>query len=590
MLVLTALLAALLTGCGLPLTDGVQSAGEVSRENAEPVGIQVLPPGPQPGATAVDLVRGFLRAQSSPDDAHAVARQFLAPGVEWDDEDVVVVYAPGSQIVRVDPDDPERVEVRLKVTARIAPDGAYRLEPADTPPPPDEFRVGAGQDGRLLLTEVPTGLRLASADVPRSYAPQDVFMFGDVPAVPAGTDPAAMGDERLVPDRVFLPVTVDPASALVRALLRGPSLSLAPAVRTAVPEGTTLTSPVVTQDGVVTVDLSEQTLGLDEAGRRRLAAQVVWTLQDYTGVRLLSGGRPLDVGRGGQVQTRDDWSEFDPAGTVREAPLYYVQGRKLVGLDASLPAGEATRPGPLQVDAAAVNPATGRLAVLTRDPTGEDQIRIGPVRGVMGGPVFARPELGSLSWGSGERGLWLLERAVGDAPARVWLLPLPAEGKPVAPQEVLVEMPVGAGPLTQVTASRDGARVALVFGQDESRQLYVGRVQPAGGGGRIADVVPVAPGLSNVTDVAWETGTSLVVLASDSSAAGLLTLTVAVDGSSAVPLQRQGVEGVAQSVAAAPGRPLVVAAAQEGQATQLFVDDGVLLRPQAAGAEPFYPG
>lgn len=580
------LLIVLLAGCGLPLADGVQSAGEVSRENAEPVGIQVLPPGPQPGATAVDLVRGFLRAQSSPDDAHAVARQFLAPEVDWDDDEFVIVYAPGSQTVRLDPDDPTRVEVRLQVTARIADDGSYRLQPDGGALPPEEFRVGETEDGRLLLTEVPAGLRLAAADVPRSYAPQDVFMLGDLPM--EGVE--AVGDERLVPDRVFLPVTVEPARALVESLLTGPSGPLAPAVRTAVPMDTTLASPVRTQDGVVTVDLSEQVQALDEAGRERLSAQLVWTLQDFNGVRLLSQGRPLAVPGVGEVQTRDDWTEYDPAGALRGASLYYVQGRKLTGLDSSLPVGEATRPGPLQVDAAAVNPVTGRLAVLTRDPEGDDEVRIGPVRGAMGGPVFARAEVDSLSWGSGERGLWLLEREQPGAPARVWLLPLAPEGEPVRPQEVLVELPPGAGPLTQLTASRDGSRIALVFGQDDGRQLYVGRVQPAGASVRIADVVPVAPGLSNVTDVAWESGTSLVVLAADASTAGLLTLTVAVDGSSVVPLQRQGVEGVAQSVAAAPGRPLVVAAQQEGQASRLFVDNGVLFRPQAPGAEPFYPG
>ena len=564
----------LLTGCGLPLTEGVRSAGEVPVEQTEPAGIQVLPPGPQPGATATELVRGFLRAQSSPDDAHAVARQFLAPDTVWDDTQFAVVYTPGSQTVRVDPTDPERVEVRLQATARIASDGSYRLAAEGQQMPAEQFRVQRNRDGELELTDVPAGLRLTTVDVSRSYVPRDVYQLG---RPVQADDPVG-----LVPDRVFLPVTSDPAAMLVASLLAGASQPLAPAVETAVPPDTALASPVVVEDGVVTVDLTAPVRDLAPLDRQRLSAQLVWTLQDFTGVRLLVEGEPLQVSGAGQVQTRDDWAGYDPAGALDNAALYYVQGRKLQSLDGALAAGAATRPGPLQVDEAAVNPISRSLAVLTGAP-GVDEIRIGSLRGTMGEPVFSRPDLASMSWGSGERGLWVLER--GEQP-RVWVLS--ADGSPE--QEVLIERPDGAGPLSRVVVSRDGARVALVFGLDDARELFVGRVQPAGSGMRVADVVPVAPAFRDVTDVSWESGTSLVVLAADSSAAGLLALRVSVDGSINAPLQRQGVEGVPISVAAAPGQELVVAAAQPGLPSRLFRDNGVLFRPQVQGSAPFYPG
>jgi len=573
-----ALAVLLLSGCGLPLSDGVQSAGEVPGEQAEPAGIQVLPPGPQPGATAVDLVRGFLRAQSSPDEDHAVARQFLAPETAWDEEEFVIVYAPGSQTVRADPDDPGRVEVRLRATARIGADGSYRLLPSDTEVPPEQFQVQRGQDGELELTEVPPGLRITTADVSRSFVPSDVYLLGQ------GAEDEAT--PVLVPDRVFLPTTVEPATARVTALLTGASEALAPAVQTAVPPGTTLVSPVVVEDGVVTVDLSAQVRELSARDRERLSAQLVWTLQDQTGVRLLTDGEPLDVPGAGEVQTRDDWSGYDPGRLLRSAPLLYVQDRTVRSLDGPLEAGDATRQGSLEVDAVAISPMDGTLGVLTRRD-GPDEVRIGPLQGSTGAPVLTREDIGSLSWGSGRRGLWVLERS---DPRRVWVVPGPGASPDDQEQEVLVERPGGVGPLSSLAVSRDGARVALVFGQDDERQLFVGRVQPTAGGVRVADVVPVAPLLRNVTDVAWESGTSLVVIATDSSAAGLLTLTVAVDGSSVVPLQRQGVEGVPVSVAAAPGRQLVVEAVQEGQQPRLFLDNGVLFRPQAQGSAPAYPG
>ena len=76
---LVALLPLLLTSCGLPLPDGVQSAGQVQAGSDEPQQLKVIPPGPRKGASPEEIVLGFLAAQRSPDDDHAVAREFLAP-------------------------------------------------------------------------------------------------------------------------------------------------------------------------------------------------------------------------------------------------------------------------------------------------------------------------------------------------------------------------------------------------------------------------------------------------------------------------------------------------------------------------------
>jgi hypothetical protein len=155
---------------------------------------------------------------------------------------------------------------------------------------------------------------------------------------------------------------------------------------------------------------------------------------------------------------------------------------------------------------------------------------------------------------------------------------------------VAYEIPAAApGPLIDLRASRDGARVALVFGAGPARRLYVGRIEPGAAGLRIAGVVAVAPLLSDVTDVAWESGTSLAVLATDPDTAGLLPVRVAVDGSSSQPVQRGGLSGTPASLAAAPGRPLTVATEQEGR-LRLFRDNGTLFRLQQDGAAPFYPG
>ena len=101
----------------------------------------------------------------------------------------------------------------------------------------------------------------------------------------------------------------------------------------------------------------------------------------------------------------------------------------------------------------------------------------------------------------------------------------------------------------------------------------------------------IAPGLTNVTDVAWERGTSLAVLAAAAGGGSQVVVwRVPVDGSAApAAIQRPGLPGDALAVAAAPGRPLVVSAVLKDQ-RRLYRDNGTLFRRQGPGSSPFYPG
>ncbi len=567
----------LLPGCGLPLPDGVRSAGQVQAEEQEPGRIQVLPPGPQDGASAVQLVEGFLRAQSSPGEAHAVARQFLAPGTPWDDRGLVLVYRASSPTVAPDPEQPDQVLTSLETVARISADGSYQLERRSLD---ERYTTGLNPAGQLRLTSVPQGLRLSPADRELSFRPYEVQFLG----LTATGEAAA----RLVPDRVFLPVTADPAQALVEAVLRGPSLPLQGAVASAVPVGTSLVAPVRVEAGVVSVDLSAEVAALDPAARARLSAQLVWTLgPDYPGVRLLVEGKRLEVEGVGETQGTADWPAYEPFGADADAPLLYLQQRTIRNLDGPLPRSEATPGGMLAVDEAAASPQSGTLGLLTRAAGGPDEVRTGPRSGPFGPSLLTLPGLGSLSWGSGEQGLWVLQRG---AQAVVWLVPGPEAPAGSMPMKVAYETPPEAlGPLTDLRVARDGARIALVFGVGKERRLHVGRVEPFEGRLRIAGITPVAPTLADVADVAWESGTSMAVLATDPNTAGLLPVSVAVDGSNSAPVQRGGLSGTPVSLAAAPGRPVTVATVADG-VSRLFRDDGVVFRLQQEGAAPFYPG
>ncbi len=573
---LLAVLALLsVTACGgLPLPEGVRGARGVGAGQVDTGGgIVVVPPGPQPGSTALQLVQDYLFALSvSPEGGHAVAREFLAPGVACCTSTEAVVYSLPTLTINVVNGDATALRVKFESLARIDADGAYHLEAEDAGA---TFRVvRVGKD--LRLSEVPTALWLRSTDVARTFTPYDVHFL-------ARTSGGGTG-ARLVPDRVFLPSTAEPGQALVDALLRGPTSDLEPAVDSAAPVGTT--ARVRADGGLAVVDLSPQVLSLETRARQRLSAQLVWTLVPaFTGVRLTVGGRPFEVdGAGavaGAVQDRGDWTEFDPAGVAANAPLMFLDARRVRSLDRELP-DSAVTDGRLAVDAAASSPTSGQLGLRTRLASGLDEVRTGPLGGPFGDPVLARRGLTALSWGPGEQGLWVLEpgrRAV------VWRIPGP-DADDRTPQAVPYEQPRGTGPLTALKVSRDGSRIAMVFGG----RLHVGVVVPTPEGVRIATIARISSELVGVIDVAWQSGTSLVVLGSFESAEQPFPASVAVDGSSFSVVQRPLVGAVAVEIAAAPRRPIVVAADADGR-RQLFRDNGTLFRlAQSRGSAPFYPG
>lgn len=565
-LLLVVLLSAGLAGCGLPLPSGVQSARVVPEGSARAGEVSVFPPGPAPGAGPGDIVNGFLRAQSSPVRDYAVAREFLAPGTEWNPGDGVTVYDPSDfQADQLQGSDV--VAVRARRLAVVTQDGAYHRSSGDQR---DSYTVRCTPQCRI--TAAPRGLRLSPGDLVRSFEPALVHFLA-----PSSGQATASGS--LVADMVWLMSGADRADRLVRALLAGPSSALRGSVGTAVPPGTTLVAPVLTApDGTVTVDVSRQVAALDALRRRQLSAQLVWTLRGlgsrFTALRLLVDGRPLAV-EGATTQSATAWQAFDPERLRPNAPAFYLQDGQLRTLDGGLASSPATEGGLPAVTSAAASP-DGSLGLLVGHD-GAQRLYVGP----QGGPfkVRATGALSSPTWGGGEQGLWLLR---GGA-----LLRVPLVG---SPQQVAVEGAARLGPVQSVRLSRDGVRVALLVGNAAQPRLLVGRLVDAPDRPRVTDLREIVPGLSEVQDVAWESGTSLMVLASFDNV-GRLPARVSVDGSSVVPLASRLPQDITElmSVAAAQGRPVVLGARTQ-QRLLIYRDNGVLFASVTAGRRPFYPG
>lgn len=547
----------LLAGCGLPLADGVQRPGEVAAAQRLPEPINVLPPGPSPGASPEAVVFGFLTAQVSARDGHGISRSFLAPEERdgWRADAGVTVYEPRTATARAPvPDgDGVLVELEIDVVGEIAADGAARVQPPQRMVQP--YRLRQGADEQWQLVQVPQGLTLSPAGRDRAYDPVSVHFL-----VPRETPDAS---RRLVADLLQLPADSDRAAGLVDRLLAGPSSALAGSAQTAVPEGTRLLSPVRTSpDGEVVVDLSEDVTALSPERRQELSAQFVWTLRqvpDFTRLRLLAVGQPFPVPGADVVQGSGAWSAYAPEGQVERPAGLALVGGMLRTLDP--PAAE--RPPPGRADQTgvvdfAVDSRLGRVAVLAG--TGS---RRTVLTGSLAGPLeeaLAGDGLRSPSWGSGDRGLWLLR--TGPSPALLLVGATPGQ----EPAEIAVErLPdLGAEPLLRV--SRDGVRVALVA----RGVLHVGRLERDRGRLRVVALRELATG---VLDVAWRTGTTLSVLVEDDDAPLLPLLEVSVDGTTSTSAALLGVaQGEPVALAAYGDQPLLVETRLDDVST-IYSDD-----------------
>lgn len=552
----SALLATALAGCGLPLADGVHRPGAVPAEQRLPQPINVLPPGPQPGATPEEVVLGFLAAQSSARDQHRIARSFLAPVDRpvWRDDDGVTVYDPRTAATgRPRPTADGEVEVALSIDVLgvVGADGAARVQSAQARTQRYRLRETAGQ---WQLVSVPDGLTLSPAGRERSYDPVSVYFLA--PPGPAGDR------EHLVADLVEMPADQDRAEQVVGRLLAGPSAGLGDSAGSAVPPDTVLRAPVDTSaSGEVTVDLAGPADRLVGTARADLSAQLVWTLKDalpdFTRLRLLIDGQPLQVPGIGSPQPRSAWGSYVPDGPDASPGLALTGGQ----LHSLLPVDADEDPPPVAPVVGAVDLAVdsrrARLAVLTVDGA-TTTLRTGPLIG----PLVAGlqdPGLRSPTWGSGDLGLFLLR--TGAQPA-VLLVP---PGAGAVPVQVRVDGLPALDGRSVLRVSRDGARVALVAGG----VLEVGRLEF---GGRVPRVVALRRLATGVIDVAWQTGITLEALVQDDEPPLLPLLKLSIDGTSS---QASGLVGVAE------GDPAGIAA---------YGDEPLLVETTTGGASTVYSG
>lgn len=577
-MVLAVVLAATGGCASVPDDSPVQVLKRVTEGDTPP-----LPPGPAEGADAAEIVRGFVNASGSSTDRHGAARRFLGPeAADWEDSTELTILdgqldtvpAPGRPAPSLgEPAGETTIRIRGTAIGRVTGAGAF--EPDEEPL---EIDVGVVRSaGQWRIAAVPDGVVVPLSVFRENYRAVKVYFVDPVRRV-------------AVPDLRYLPAVPARAQSarVLELLLKGPSDALLGATGTQFGPDTRLRSNVAASpDGALVVDLTG--VGeLDEQGRRLLAAQVVLSLAEVNveRVRLFVDGEPLLPGAGDL--TRESVAAHDgEVAPSADLPGLVVAGgrlRQLTGPEpgAALP-GQVGN-GALDVESAATTADGQRLAVVERQgPRRRLLLGGGPDGGVspvpLAGATMTRP-----SWTPTGTEVWtVLDAAV------VTRVLLPGPDAPGAPPRIAQVNAAGLaalGPVTDLRLSRDGMRVLAVAGG----ALHVAAVaRSVDGEVAIRNIRRLRPAeLGAVLAADWRAADSVVAI---TAAAARPVVQVSVDG-----LTLQGVPGTnltppLRSVAAAPGRPLVVTDA--GGVWSFSGGDQVAWRAVLGGlpdAVPLYPG
>jgi hypothetical protein len=522
------LLLAMLTGCVQVPTAGPIEKVEGQQGGCQScVNVEVAPPAA--GDEPRQIVEGYLRATSNYQPNYSTAKQFLtkAAAESWSPEDGVSIYrgSPSGE--------GESVILEGQLVGSLGSDRTYT---AQNRPLREPFRL-VQEDGQWRISDPPKGLMVGEYFFNRFYQAYQVYFIGN------GTS--------LVPERIYLPTLRSPAnvaSALMRALLSGPSDWLRPAVNSAIPTDTSLSVGSVTiTNSIAEVALSEAVLMLPDPQRSLMAAQIVYTLKQAPGVKgvLITVNqqpfRVLESDPISMVIAVDAFArDIDPVPFVSEQLYAVVDGTVQRVTRTSDTAEVSPFNGVLGqrrsgVDSLAVSVTGTDLAVVTRDRTAlrRAQTVTGEVTTLDSGlSDLLRPQFTRY----GE--LWALGRK--DGKQKLWLFAADQEMKEGKIEETRLEVDAPVLDEAKVSAFRispDGSRIALVRETSAGDELGLARVirgdrkVTVNGWRQVSLTQDGGTRVTQIEDLAWLDANELLLLGAANKDAAIAAVRVTADAS-----------------------------------------------------------
>ncbi|MGV9246562.1 LpqB family beta-propeller domain-containing protein [Streptomyces sp. NPDC003710] len=589
--------AVLLAGCAsMPDSGDLRGVESTPRQDAQ---VRVFAMPPRENAGPAEIVQGFLEALTSDDPRYETARQYLTPGASgrWRPDQSTTVLSDGPNPV------PQHIRSR-----EAADDYSYTLtgskfavvdaEHAYTPDSGTYSRtVHLTLDKKTdqwRIDSLPQGVIMGRSDFQRNYVSVNKYYY-------AANVPAAEGGQlKTVADPVYVRSKVDAVTSTVRALLKGPTRWLDQVATSSFPSGVALGKGVTSlspdDQNKLTVPLNDKA---DRVGRTqcsRMAAQLLFTLQDLTptGVTQVelrrSDGRKLcelDESRAEIIASH---------GTARGPEYeYFVDGKqRLVRMQAGSGSNQFTPvPGALgdgtrKLRAAAVSRDEDRAAGVSFDG---QSLYVVPL---MAGSPLGNAVLTSRGLSENDR----LTTPSWDGAGDLWV----ADRDPKNPRLVMLEQGAGQpvevrtpdldGRIEAVRVAADGVRIALIVEKDGKTSLRIGRIdRGTGADGKAAVSIPalrsVTPQLEEVTAMSWAGDSRLVVVGRESGGVQQMRY-VQVDGSMPAGNAPPSPTGVKQIAASEDERLPLVAYSEDGI---VRLSAGAQWQKVVkAGTAPVYPG
>jgi hypothetical protein len=460
-------------------------------------------------------------------------------------------------------------------------------------------------DGQWRISNPPPELLVTNSEFSAAFR-QRVLYFLD----PTGTG--------VVPDVRHVVIGQTPANRanrLISMLIDGPNAALAGAVHSQFTAKSALRSnPSVDAEGVLQVDLTGVDVSTPEA-RRALAAQLVWTLSPTSPrIGITVDGEALDPAQ--PVYTINSVSSFDPdrlagTGQVASDPFYVNPAGAIVGLLDGQPMPGPLGSGAAVVTSAAKSSATGAIAAVAADPSGDQALlMVRPQQTDRADPVLQAGTITQPSFTHGGDEAWVVQN--GASKPEVYRIS--TTGNP-SRERVGSDEFAGKGSITALALSPDGVRVAVVAGE----RLYLGVLTPAltdsapaattgaaaptdpAGDDRseqapleITQLTMLRPDLVHVGPVAFANSRELLVAASTTPNTYRSLWDVSIDGFDSRKITDQGKFGDIDGLAVAPGEPLLITFGGRVWELEGSQADGQWKSPLAdppflTGASPFYP-
>ena len=589
----TAWLAAIAVTCGVLLAGcvTVPTSGHVQSVNVMQGGtgggqsyLQPIPVPPGHAWSPQQIVSGFLAANASFADGHAVAREYLTSSASrtWHPGWAVTVFGQSPSIVTPVRGSPYSgktaattvVEVSGPVQGNVSNSGQYAISPQGQAASPQRFQL-VRQDGEWRISSLPGVVLLTEADFVHVYQPRNIYFF----------DPAM---QVLLPDPVYVPqeaTSADLVTQLLKVMLAAPSGWLLNAAQTAFPPGTRLLN-VSLDGGTVIVNLTGPVAGVTDRALGQMSAQLLWTLAGSSSdvpsiqsVELEVNGTPRTLpGSGGPVQQIGSYGSYVPPAPAH-ASFYYADSRGAVRSLSGTAQANAPQGAPVRGQAGTGQVPLTQIAV---SPSGHYVAGIGPGGGLYTASLVKSAMLAlraggpftSLSWDTHDN-LW----AVGNG--QVWLVPA-SSGAPIQVTTMLA-------PGQRVTALKvapDGVRCAMLVTGSGVSQLMLAAIVHSGSQAFIGKPVPISSQSGHFIALTWYDADHVIVL-SRPSGNPVLDEVAINGGKTLVPVPAQ--DGTVSITADGSSNPLVAGLAG-GQMATLASLGGLWSGVVGAGRAPAYPG